>query len=140
MYAGKIVEQAPVRELFNDPKHPYTRALLGSVPKLGQQGSAVLDPGQPPNPASLPPGCAFHPRCPEALPRCATRSAGSSTSATGASPGAGFWTMPSPVLEVRGLTKHFAVRQRLFGAARVGEGRRRRRLRHSSRRDAGPHR
>jgi len=72
MYAGKIVEQAPVRELFDDPKHPYTRALLGSVPKLGSKDPLYAIPGQPPNLASLPPGCAFHPRCPEALPRCTT--------------------------------------------------------------------
>jgi oligopeptide/dipeptide ABC transporter ATP-binding protein len=71
MYAGKILEQAPVRELFDDPKHPYTRALLGSVPKLGSKDPLYAIPGQPPNLASLPSGCAFHPRCPEALPRCA---------------------------------------------------------------------
>jgi oligopeptide/dipeptide ABC transporter ATP-binding protein len=72
MYAGKIVEQAPVRELFDDPKHPYTRALLGSMPKLGNKEPLASIPGQPPNLASLPPGCPFHPRCPEALSRCST--------------------------------------------------------------------
>src|SRR5438034_824307 len=72
MYAGKIIEQAPVRELFDDPKHPYTRALLGSVPKLGSKDPLYAIPGQPPNLASLPSGCAFHQRCPDALPRCAT--------------------------------------------------------------------
>ena len=72
MYAGRIVEQAPVRELFDDPKHPYTRALLGSVPKLGNKEPLYSIPGQPPNLASLPPGCAFHPRCPEAVARCMT--------------------------------------------------------------------
>jgi oligopeptide/dipeptide ABC transporter ATP-binding protein len=70
MYAGRIVEQAPVRELFDDPKHPYTRALLGSVPKLGSKEPLYAIPGQPPNLASLPSGCAFHPRCPEAMARC----------------------------------------------------------------------
>ena len=72
MYAGKIVEQAPVRQLFDDPKHPYTRALLGSVPKLGSKEPLYSITGQPPNLADLPTGCAFHPRCPEAIPRCAT--------------------------------------------------------------------
>jgi oligopeptide/dipeptide ABC transporter ATP-binding protein len=72
MYAGKIVEQAPVRELFDRPQHPYTRALLGSVPKLGNKDPLYSIPGQPPNLASLPPGCAFHPRCPEAVTRCMT--------------------------------------------------------------------
>ena len=70
MYAGKIVEQAPVRELFDDPKHPYTRALLGSIPKLGNKEPLYSIRGQPPNLASLPAGCAFHPRCPDVMPRC----------------------------------------------------------------------
>jgi oligopeptide/dipeptide ABC transporter ATP-binding protein len=72
MYAGKIVEQAPVRELFDDPKHPYTRALLGSMPKLGNKEPLYSIRGQPPNPANLPDGCAFHPRCPDVMSRCMT--------------------------------------------------------------------
>jgi oligopeptide/dipeptide ABC transporter ATP-binding protein len=76
MYGGKIIEQAPVRALFDDPKHPYTRALLGSVPKLGNKEPLYSIAGQPPNLASLPSGCSFHPRCPEALPRCTTEEPG----------------------------------------------------------------
>ncbi len=72
MYAGKLVEQAPVRELFDDPKHPYTKALIGSMPKLGSREPLYAIPGQPPNLASLPPGCHFHPRCPDAVARCMT--------------------------------------------------------------------
>ncbi len=72
MYAGKIVELSPVRELFNDPKHPYTKALIGSVPKIGSKEPLYAIPGQPPNLANLPPGCHFHPRCPYAMPRCTT--------------------------------------------------------------------
>ena len=76
MYAGKLIEQAPVRELFDAPKHPYTRALLGSVPKLGSKEPLYSIPGQPPNLATLPAGCAFHPRCPETLLRCTTEEPG----------------------------------------------------------------
>jgi len=72
MYAGKIVEQSRVRELFNNPRHPYTRALLDSVPKIGSTEPLYAIPGQPPNLANLPPGCHFHPRCPSAMPRCMT--------------------------------------------------------------------
>ncbi len=70
MYAGKIVEQGSVRDLFRAARHPYTRALLGSMPKLGSKEPLFAIPGQPPNLARLPPGCAFHPRCQHAMPRC----------------------------------------------------------------------
>jgi oligopeptide/dipeptide ABC transporter ATP-binding protein len=70
MYAGKFVEAGSVRDLFNDPKHPYTKGLLGSMPKLGSKGKLYAIPGQPPDLATLPAGCAFHPRCAEALARC----------------------------------------------------------------------
>ena len=71
MYAGRIVESGTVREIFNTPAHPYTRALLESIPRLGdaQERLAAID-GQPPDPAALPAGCAFHPRCPKAMDRC----------------------------------------------------------------------
>ena len=70
MYAGKIVEQGSVRDLFRAGRHPYTQALLGSMPKLGSKEPLFAIPGQPPNLARLPSGCAFHPRCPHAMPRC----------------------------------------------------------------------
>jgi oligopeptide/dipeptide ABC transporter ATP-binding protein len=76
MYAGKMVEHSPVRELFYSPKHPYTKALLGSMPKIGSKEPLFAISGQPPNLADLPSGCYFHPRCPEALPRCTTESPG----------------------------------------------------------------
>ena len=72
MYAGRIVEAGTVRELFNNAQHPYTRALLGSMPKLGSKEKLRAIPGQPPDLANPPGGCAFHPRCPDALPRCAS--------------------------------------------------------------------
>ncbi len=71
MYAGKFVEAGTVRELFDAPQHPYTKALLGAMPKLGSKEPLFAIPGQPPDLATLPSGCAFHPRCSEALPGCA---------------------------------------------------------------------
>jgi peptide/nickel transport system ATP-binding protein len=73
MYSGEVVEQAPVDELYADPRHPYTRGLLGALPVLGKARSELATiPGVPPDPLSRPPGCWFHPRCPSRLdPRCA---------------------------------------------------------------------
>ncbi len=70
MYAGKIVEEAPTAELFKSPLHPYTRFLIGSLPRIGDKGYKVSAPGAPPSLANLPPGCRFHPRCPHAMDRC----------------------------------------------------------------------
>jgi oligopeptide/dipeptide ABC transporter ATP-binding protein len=71
MYAGRIVESGPVRQIFNSPAHPYTEALIASIPRLGDpsQRLTAID-GQPPDLASAPRGCAFHPRCPRAIDRC----------------------------------------------------------------------
>jgi oligopeptide/dipeptide ABC transporter ATP-binding protein len=76
MYAGKIVEMQPVRELFYTPRHPYTRALLDSMPRLGSKEPLYAIPGQPPDLAALPPGCSFHPRCTHAQDRCYTEEPG----------------------------------------------------------------
>jgi len=73
MYAGKIVEHGAVRDLFRSPKHPYTQALLGSMPKLGSKEPLFAIPGHPPNLAQPPSGCAFHPRCAYTMPQCVTR-------------------------------------------------------------------
>lgn len=70
MYAGKIIEEAPTTKLFQDPKHPYTRYLIHSLPKFGDKSKRSSAPGSPPSLAALPPGCAFHPRCPYALEKC----------------------------------------------------------------------
>jgi oligopeptide/dipeptide ABC transporter ATP-binding protein len=72
MYAGKIVEMRPARDLFYAPRHPYTRALLDSIPKLGSKEPLYAIPGQPPDLAVLPSGCSFHPRCAHVQDRCYT--------------------------------------------------------------------
>jgi oligopeptide/dipeptide ABC transporter ATP-binding protein len=73
MYAGRIVEMGPVSGLFDSPQHPYTKALLGSMAKLGSKEPLYAIPGQPPDLANPPSGCAFHPRCADAIARCATQ-------------------------------------------------------------------
>jgi oligopeptide/dipeptide ABC transporter ATP-binding protein len=78
MYAGRIVEQGSVRQLFTAPKHPYTEALLGSLPKIGSREPLRGIPGSPPNLASLPPGCSFQPRCSHAMERCGEEAPGES--------------------------------------------------------------
>jgi dipeptide transport system ATP-binding protein len=73
MYLGKVVERAPKRALFDAPRHPYTRALLASTPRIdahARQVRQVLS-GELPSPLNPPSGCAFHKRCPHAVPRCA---------------------------------------------------------------------
>jgi oligopeptide/dipeptide ABC transporter ATP-binding protein len=72
MYAGRVVEQAPTRELFAHTRMPYTEALLRSIPRLTDESHVRLQaiPGRPPDLASSPPGCKFAPRCPYAQPRC----------------------------------------------------------------------
>ncbi|MFF0459899.1 ABC transporter ATP-binding protein [Streptomyces mexicanus] len=73
MYAGRIVEQAPVHELYRRPAHPYTRGLLDSIPRLDHKGRELYAiKGLPPSLTRVPPGCAFHPRCPMAREVCRT--------------------------------------------------------------------
>ncbi|MBZ0298941.1 MAG: ABC transporter ATP-binding protein, partial [Anaerolineae bacterium] len=70
MYLGKVVEQTDVRRLFSSPKHPYTQALMRSIPKVGQKSGEKLQTieGMVPTPQEMPTGCPFHPRCPSFMP------------------------------------------------------------------------
>jgi oligopeptide/dipeptide ABC transporter ATP-binding protein len=84
MYAGRIVEHGTVRELFNSPTHPYTQALLSSVPKMEQKVERLYSiEGQPPALFDLPPGCRFAPRCQYADDRCHAEYPPTYTSPTG---------------------------------------------------------
>ena len=70
MYAGRLVEVAPIAEIIANPRHPYTRALIAALPSLERRGALAGIPGLAPLLRDLPPGCAFHPRCPQATDRC----------------------------------------------------------------------
>jgi peptide/nickel transport system ATP-binding protein len=71
MYAGRVVEIGPVREVIHAPRHPYTAGLMGSIPRISSQKSrlAQIDCAMP-RLNAIPPGCAFNPRCPKRFERC----------------------------------------------------------------------
>ncbi|GAB2972720.1 ABC transporter ATP-binding protein [Streptomyces pseudoechinosporeus] len=75
MYAGRVVEEGPAQSVYENAHHPYARALSAAFPRIGDPASRFAPrglPGDPPDPAALPSGCTFHPRCPEALDACTT--------------------------------------------------------------------
>lgn len=75
MYAGSVVEEGPAQQVFTDPQHPYTSALAAAFPKIGDPESRLAPRGlggDPPDPAELPTGCPFHPRCAVAVDKCLT--------------------------------------------------------------------
>ncbi len=84
MYAGKIVEYGDTRQIFGEPRHPYTQGLLASIPTLGREVERLqVIPGNVPNPTQFPSGCKFHPRCPIADDTCRADEPGLSTPAAG---------------------------------------------------------
>jgi peptide/nickel transport system ATP-binding protein len=73
MYAGRVVETGSAGQVFSEPLHPYTAALSGAFPRIGDPGARYAPAGlagDPPDPRSLPEGCSFAPRCPRAVDRC----------------------------------------------------------------------
>lgn len=73
MYLGRLVERAPTANLWESPGHPYTRALIKAIPRVGTPGELPTElPGEVPDPSNPPDGCRFHPRCPVAIDRCRT--------------------------------------------------------------------
>ena len=133
MYAGRVVELGPVRQIFSTPAHPYTQALLNSIPRMrdNRQRLTAID-GQPPDLAALPPGCAFAPRCTTALDRC--REAPPSQLTFGDQRTVRCW-LADPELQLRRkpgekrsclmvlieaarLSKHFRARRGFFGGDR----------------------
>jgi len=86
MYAGRVVESGPVSQIFNTPTHPYTEALLNSIPRMtdNRQRLAAID-GQPPDLSAMPPGCSFAPRCPDVFDRCRAQAPPAFTTAAGRS-------------------------------------------------------
>jgi peptide/nickel transport system ATP-binding protein len=75
MYAGQVVEEGPAGEIFDRPSHPYSAALAGAFPRIGDQRFRFAPaglPGDPPFPGETPEGCPFHPRCPRAVDRCSS--------------------------------------------------------------------
>ena len=144
MYAGKVVEEAPVEALFGDPRHPYTQGLIRSIPRVDraaeQKQRLEAIPGTVPSLLDPPPGCRFAARCKYAMDICARGMP--PLKEVGARPlrgGACCERRPTLAAPVRDLRKHFAIKGGIFSRdRRPGACRRRRQLRHRRRRDAGP--
>jgi oligopeptide/dipeptide ABC transporter ATP-binding protein len=97
MYAGQVVEHGPAREVLKQPLHPYTRALIQSVPEPGaalERLTAI--PGTVPSPGAFPAGCRFHPRCPKAQPACLSQAPELAVAAPGRKVRCPLWQTPEP--------------------------------------------
>ncbi|WP_028802537.1 ABC transporter ATP-binding protein [Streptomyces sp. 142MFCol3.1] len=112
MYAGRVVEEGPARQVYEDARHPYGKALSAAFPRIGDTASRFAPrglPGDPPDPSALPSGCTFHPRCPVALDSCMTedqelRGAGTARWAACVHAGASVPQPGSPAEEARSST------------------------------------
>jgi len=92
MYAGRVVESGPTKDVLREPRHPYTRGLLEAVPRLrGSKGRLKGIPGSVPNPARMPSGCRFHGRCPHRRPRCEAEEPGVEEAGGGRTVRCHFW-------------------------------------------------
>ena len=126
MYAGRVVERAPGAAIFDDPQHPYTLGLLGSIPKIDENRDRLLAiEGTVPAPFDLPQGCRFHPRCVFADAACTVQDPDAAPARRGPSrrlhPRAGRGTgVMSALLEVEDLTRHFNVKRGLVFGKTVG--------------------
>ena len=134
MYAGRIVETAPVHEIYKAPAHPYTKGLLESIPRLDQKGQELYAiKGLPPNLLHIPPGCAFNPRCPLAQDICRGEVPPLFEVAQHRESACYFWketlddaeqgsvrTGGEPILEVRDLVKHYPLTQGILFKKQVG--------------------
>ncbi|BBC32540.1 Oligopeptide/dipeptide ABC transporter, ATPase subunit [Streptomyces graminofaciens] len=104
MYAGRVVEEGPARQVHEDARHPYGQALSAAFPKIGDPASRFAPrglAGDPPDPSALPPGCTFHPRCPVALDICATDDQALRPAGTGRSAACVHTTGPAPLEKAR---------------------------------------
>ena len=102
MYAGKIVEQAPVADIFETPCHPYTLGLLGSIPSdraIREKSRLTEIKGMVPALTNMPPGCSFHPRCPRKMDICAKEAPGLFTPAPGRQVACWLHAAPAPERE-----------------------------------------
>ncbi|WP_062349605.1 dipeptide ABC transporter ATP-binding protein [Herbidospora yilanensis] len=117
LYAGRLVEEGPAARVLSAPRHPYTKALIDSAPRIGADSVPAAIPGQPPAPGEAPPGCAFAPRCAAADDRCRTVPPGLADGARCHHPGArAVVPVPAlphrrqevtPLIEVRNLTRAY---------------------------------
>ena len=100
LYAGRAVEQGSADEVILNPQHPYTQLLVSAAPNPRRTSARVTDDplGEPPDPAALPPGCRFHPRCPFVMPKCSEQAPPLIPLSTGDERAAACWLLQDPAI------------------------------------------